>query len=279
MIVLIWIKNEYIYKIGKSNMNICYWNIHKNNETQNNQFDEFLLKMLVDKSVDLFCVSEFDAFNEKVILDNDYELVDKANCDKVKCYKKRGTQFVQTRIDDRYAIIEDKSKKILIVCLHAYDAFNYGDDKRLLCMQDIKMNVNEIVKNEPDTSVFIIGDFNCMPYDTPVINEDVFNCVLYRDLLYTRAGSNERYYNPMLLLLSETEKIYGSYYNDSIRNKNLRWYLLDQLMVNKNADKIINYDSIEIIAEIQKNSLLKNNKPDSVNYSDHLPLFFEIKED
>lgn len=260
-------------------MNICYWNIHKNHETQNDEFNGFLLNMLIDKSVDLFCVSEFDKFNERILLENNYELVDQVNCEKVKCYKKSGTQFLQTRIDDRYAIIEYKSKKILIVFLHSYDAINYEDSKRLLCMQDIKMEVDVVIKETADTSVFIIGDFNCMPYDDPVVNEDVFNCVLYRDLLHTRAGSNERYYDPMLLLLSEEEKIYGSYYNDNIHKKNLRWYLLDQIMVNKNADKIIDYDSIKFITQIQGISLLKNNKPDSINYSDHLPLFFEIKEE
>lgn len=41
-------------------MNICYWNIHKNHETQNDEFNKFVLKMLIDKSIDLFCVSGFD---------------------------------------------------------------------------------------------------------------------------------------------------------------------------------------------------------------------------
>lgn len=94
----------------------------------------------------------------------------------------------------------------------------------------------------------------------------------------TRDGSKERYYNPMLLLLSEDNKVYGSYYNDSVKQKNLRWYLLDQIIVNKNADKIMDYKSIKFITKVKDKSLLKNNKPNSKVYSDHLPLYFKIKE-
>lgn len=260
-------------------MNVCYWNINKDNKTQNEEFNKILLNMLLENSIDLLCVSEFNKFNETIVLDNDYELVDEAYCEKVKCYKKKGADFIQIRIDDRYAIVESKSKKILIVCLHAYDAINYSESKRLICMESIKMEIDDILKNDKDTNVFVLGDFNCMPYDDSIVNEDVFNCVLYRDLLNTRKDAKERYYNPMLLLLSEKEKNYGSFYSDSIKDKNLRWYLPDQIILNKNADKIINYESIKIITEVHGVSLLKNNKPDSDNYSDHLPLFFEIKED
>ena len=259
-------------------MNICYWNIHKNSESQNEKFDIFLLSLLSEKSVDLFCISEFDKFNEKVLLDNNYELVDKVNCEKVKCYKKNGSDFIQTRIADRYVFIESKYKKILIVCLHSYDAIHYSDDKRLLCMEEIKREIDGVLKKDEKISVFVLGDFNCMPYDHTIVNEDIFNCVLYRDLLHTREDAKERYYNPMLLLLSEKEKNYGSFYSDSIKDKNLRWYLLDQVILNKNADEIINYDSIKIITKVCGIDLLKNNKPDSINYSDHLPLLFEIKE-
>ena len=260
-------------------MNICYWNIHKNSEKQNDEFNTCLIDLLTENSVDLLCVSEFDKFDEKIILDNNYELVDEINCDKVKCYKKCNLEVTQIRIDDRYAIIEYKKKKILIVCLHSYDAINYDEKKRLHCMESIKMEIDNYINHNGATNVFILGDFNCMPYDDSVIDEDVFNCVLYRNLLFTREDAKERYYNPMLLLLSEKNKIYGSFYSDNIKQRNLRWYLLDQVMLNKNADKIINYDSIKIIDKIKSVSLLKNNKPNSSIYSDHLPLYFEIQED
>ena len=260
-------------------MNICYWNIHKNSEVPNDEFNKCLVDLLIEKSIDLFCISEFDKFNEEIILENDYELVDVLNSDKVKCFKKCGLAFTQIRIDDRYAIIEYKRRKLLFVCLHSYDAINYDEFKRLHCMESIKMEIDDYIKNNGETNVFILGDFNCMPYDASIIDEDVFNCVLYRDLLYTRVGAKERYYNPMLLLLSEEQKIYGTFYSDHIQQRNLRWYLLDQVMINRNADKIMNYDSIKIIDRIKEVNLLKNNKPNTSIYSDHLPLYFEIKEE
>ncbi|MBO4283439.1 MAG: hypothetical protein J5958_02345 [Clostridia bacterium] len=260
-------------------MNICYWNIHKNCEKQNDEFNTRLVELLEERSVDLFCISEFDRFDDNVLLDNDYELVDETNSDKVKCYKKCGLAFTQIRIDDRYAIIEHKNRKLLLVCIHSYDAINYDEYKRLHCMEDIKMEIDDYIKHYGETSVFVLGDFNCMPYDSSIMDEDVFNCVLYRDLLNTRVDAKERYYNPMLLLLSENPRIYGTFYSDHIQQRNLRWYLLDQVMINRNADKIMNYDSIRIIDKVKETSLLKNNKPNTIVYSDHLPLYFEIKED
>lgn len=259
-------------------MNICYWNIHKNGEKQNDEFNACLVELLKEKSVDLFCISEFDRFDDKILSDNNYELVDDLNSDKVKCYKKCGLTFTQIRIDDRYVIIEYKKMKLLLVCIHSYDAINYNESKRLHCMESIKMEIDDYIKHNGETNVFILGDFNCMPYDEPIVDEDVFNCVLYRDLLYTRVGAKERYYNPMLLLLSEKQKIYGTFYSDHVKQRNLRWYLLDQVILNKNADKIMDYDSIKIIDKVKEISLLKSCKPNTSIYSDHLPLYFEIKE-
>ena len=260
-------------------MNICYWNIHKNKSKQSKQFDDFLLEMLTNKSIDLFCISEFDQFEDSILLSNNYELVDEVFCDKVKCYKKSDYDFVQIRIDDRFSIIEHKALNILLVCVHSYDAINYNETKRLHCMEYIKMEIDSYIKRNGQTNVFIFGDFNCMPYDDSIIDEDVFNCVLYKDLLNTRSDAKERYYNPMLLLLSENNKIYGSFYSDNIKNRNLRWYILDQLMVNKHANNILNYNSMQLIKGINDKSLLLNNKPNSSVYSDHLPLFFEIMGD
>lgn len=258
-------------------MNVCYWNIHKEEKKQDYGFDECLLTILVEKSVDLFCISEFKAFDDSAILNNGYEAIENLDCEKVKFYKKRGLSLIDIRIDHRYSIIEFKSKKILFVGVHNYDQIHSGDDDRLLCMNSIKGNIDEYIEKHGETRIFVFGDFNCMPYDISIVSNKIFNCVLYRDLLKTRKNAKERYYNPMLLMLSEKERVYGSFYANNIK-KNLRWYLPDQLIVNGAADKIMNYAKLEIISSQNNVELLKNNKP-NINYSDHLPLFFEIKEE
>lgn len=260
-------------------MNICFWNIHKNKVTQCNEFNECLLEILNEHSVDLFCVSEYDEFDDSVLTSNGYKEVSELDCDKVKCYKKLFNNFTLVRADERFNIIKTKNDKILIVFAHLYDQRNSDDKRRLHCMEKIKEKVDRYVKKNGETAVFIVGDFNCMPYDDPLIDEEIFNCVLFRDLLNTRKDAQERYYNPMLLLLSESKKNYGSYYSDSAKSKNLRWYLFDQVIVNKNANAVIDYDSIEIISKTKNRTLLKNGKPNVKLYSDHLPLCFKIMED
>lgn len=259
-------------------MNICYWNINKNTARQSDEFNECLLNLLNLRSVDLFCISEFDQFDDDILLNNNYELVDKAYCDKVKFYKKKNLSFTLIRIGDRYAFVEYKENHLLFVCLHAYDARNHKENKRLICMEEIKREIDNYISENGETRVLIFGDFNCMPYADSIVNFDVLNCVLFRDLLDTKKGAKERYYNPMLLIMSEKEKIYGSIYVDSTPD-NLMWYLLDQVIVNKESDKIMNYESIELIRNVNGKTLLKNSKPNKKLYSDHLPLYFEINEE
>lgn len=259
-------------------MNICYWNIHKNDNVQSRSFDNCLLNLLQSRSIDMLCVSEFDKFDDSILLKNNYKLVDEANCDKVKCYKKNGLNLIQNRIGDRYAFIEYKERNILFVCVHMWDSMNYDEDKRIAEMIEIKREIDDYIKSKGQTKIFLLGDFNCMPYSKSITSSDILNCVLFRSLLKTRKNAKERYYNPMLLKLSERGKIYGSYYSSGTRC-NLKWYVLDQVIVNKNSDKIIRYKTIELIKKVKNINLMKNNKPNSDLYSDHLPLYFEIKED
>lgn len=258
-------------------MNICYWNIQKNTIEPSDAFNSCVRDLLNEYSIDIFCVSEFEKLDDTILLESNYELVDKVDCAKVKCYKKAGLDIVQIRVADRYVFLEYKAKNVLFVFLHLYDSMHHSDSDRLKCMIEIKREIDGYIVTHSRAKVLMIGDFNCMPYDDPIMNKMVFNCVLFRDLLKTKSKANERYYNPMLLKLSEKEKIYGSYYSDSTM-RNLRWFLLDQVIVNKHSDKIIKYDSIELINKIGSTNLLKNGKPNKKLYSDHLPLYFEIKE-
>ena len=151
-------------------MNVCYWNIHKNNKKQNKKFNDFLVTMLESYSVDLFCISEFNRFNDAILLNNGYELIEYYDYTKTKFYKKAGGDFVLQRIDRRFSTVISKSKKILLTGVHSYDQNNSPESKRLLCMSDIKDLIDEYIDANGETNVIIFGDFNCMPYDDSVVN-------------------------------------------------------------------------------------------------------------
>lgn len=259
-------------------MNICYWNIGKKGKPEDKQFYQAIKKIIDSHSPDLICLSEYEFFDDTFLVKNGYSLVDNVSCDKAKCFQKNGFGLVQIRVGDRYCFVEDGRRNCLFVFLHAYDSRNYNEDRRLLCMSEIKGEIDEHIHDRECVKVFIVGDFNCMPYSNSIMSKDVLNCTLFRGLLETKSNADERYYNPMLLLLSEEKGVYGSFFSDSLPD-NLRWYLLDQVIVNKNADKIIDYDSIRFLTEIGDINILKNGKPNSQLYSDHLPLYFQIKEE
>ena len=258
-------------------MNVCYWNIGKKGKPEDRKFYQVIKSIIDFYSPDLICLSEYEFFDDSCLLENGYSLVDNVTCDKAKCFQKSGLGLVQIRVGDRYCFVENSKRNCLFVFLHAYSSPYYNEYDRTVYMSEIKGEIDEHIKGKEDTKVFIVGDFNCMPYSNSIMSKEVLNCTLFRGLLETKANAHERYYNPMLLLLSEKKGVYGSYFNDSLPD-NLRWYLLDQVIINRNADKIIDYDSIELLTKIGETDLLKNGKPNSHFYSDHLPLYFAIKE-
>ena len=61
---------------------------------------------------------------------------------------------------------------------------------------------------------------------------------------------------------------------------NFFWHAFDQVIIRPNLTDAFDDDSLEIISETKSHNLLRgNSRPNSNKYSDHLPLFFALKED
>ena len=99
-------------------MKICYWNIGKKGLKSDAKFYEVFSSIASNLSLDLICLSEFENFNDGVLLEKGYVPVDNAYCDKVKCYKKTHLNLVQIRIGDRYCFVEYPDINSLFVFLH-----------------------------------------------------------------------------------------------------------------------------------------------------------------
>ena len=141
-------------------------------------------------------------------------------------------------------------------------------------------DIGTLEKENKSEKTIIVGDFNANPFDPEMVNQSGLNAVLYKDLIIRKetdmfdGHKYKRFYNPMLTILSEEEKIYGSHYCDS-GIVTLYWYMYDQVIVRKVLCDSIK--SMQFCKNIDGISLVtKLGNPDK-NISDHLPLIVEVQ--
>lgn len=89
------------------------------------------------------------------------------------------------------------------------------------------------------------------------------------------------FYNPSWKLYSGSDGVNGTYYYDaSGKMINYFWHLYDQILVSCEMVDYFCDASLRIITKIKENSLLgKFDEPNKELYSDHLPIFFSVKEE
>lgn len=134
-------------------------------------------------------------------------------------------------------------------------------------------------------NTILLGDFNTNPFETNMLNANVLHAIPYKEEINNSSrvvSGNEydKFYSPMWKLLGKSSPPYGTYYYNTSKITNYYWNLFDQVIIRPVVLKAFNEESLEIITKTKKQNLLdKNNRPDKEQYSDHLPLFFSIREE
>ena len=123
----------------------------------------------------------------------------------------------------------------------------------------IRNDIEHVEEKLGHRNSFVVGDFNVNPFENACINADCFHALPDR----REAGKGYRtvegvsfttFYNPM-------------------------WNIYDQVILRPDLTECFVFDSLKIIDHMKGNSILnKNGKPDR-KISDHLPIYFEIREE
>lgn len=128
----------------------------------------------------------------------------------------------------------------------------------------------------------VVGDFNLHPFSTGIIGAYGFNATLspVKAKGISRKIDGDKklfYYNPMWKSMGDNETVQGTYYTDSDENdKSFYWYTFDQILLRPFLIEQFKMNELKIINNVNGNTLIKNYKIDKQNYSDHLPIKFEI---
>jgi hypothetical protein len=86
------------------------------------------------------------------------------------------------------------------------------------------------------------------------------------------------FYNPMWSHLGDAKTdTAGSYYYDRAEHVNYFWNMFDQVLIRPELAERFDADKLRIITSVGARSLVwPNGRPDAKNYSDHLPIVFEL---
>lgn len=145
--------------------------------------------------------------------------------------------------------------------------------------------IEENIYEENERCSFVVGDFNLQPYSYGIAGVNAFNATMSMDKAKTisRKVNGEQclfYYNPMWQLIGKRGNAPGSYYSENDQqSKSMYWYSFDEVLLRPSLIDRFEWTYFDYITEINKINLLKNGKIDKKDYSDHLPLKFEIMEE
>lgn len=133
-----------------------------------------------------------------------------------------------------------------------------------------------------NNNTIVVGDLNVNPFDEIVVLNDGFHAIAARSVAVKggRKVGPEYYpffYNPTWRFLGDTDdKPPGTFFRDKNDTLSYFWHLYDQVLIRPSLLDYWNEDSFSILTGDGEYSFLQNDKPDTSNFSDHLPLLFRL---
>lgn len=272
-------------------MNFLYWNIHK----RSNFFDA-IVELVCENSIDILMLSEFPEQKFEPILEVQlkgrrakYHLVQQLQPNKVTIYSSLDENAIRDAYDSSRLTIKKLHSVVLdadinLAICHFYDAFNTNSNNQSELVEDLREQIEKFEADKSCVKTILCGDLNMNPFDEGIIKARGLNAVMNKDIarMGQRKVNNKEYsffYNPMWGFLGDTGKgeVSGTYYYNPSKPIQYYWHVLDQVLIRPSL--LDNFDSskVAIITKTTSFNLLTNKGLiDDVNYSDHLPIMFNL---
>lgn len=178
----------------------------------------------------------------------------------------------------------------LIFAVHLLSPLFKEEQARNDIVAELSRDIEKIEKDQlgEQACSIVVGDFNLQPYAHGMISKQGLNATMNRDRALNggrnqvskdKLGRSIRkfYYNPMWSIMGADKVVQGTYYSikDS-KDESVYWYTWDQVLIRPELISHFPMKELQVITSIEETTLLKNSIINSKEFSDHLPLIFEI---
>lgn len=280
-------------------INILFWNAKASKKTlsdgskEKERIENNLINLIIERKCDIVVLAEYDfdlnALCNKVSLHNrDFKIAAIAKDTRVKLIVDTKFELELLRDSAYYFIYNLKCAtfEFLLSGVHLQSNLHASNDDREVVAGDLISNIQESEDLVKHKNVIIVGDFNADPFEDVMVKGNMIHAIPFADIVIKKQSrkvygkKRQMFYNPMWNLLGDLNFPYGTFYYDAGGSKNFYHNIFDQAVFSGNMARRLERKNIKIIDSINDCSILDSKgNPNKELFSDHLPIFFQIKEE
>lgn len=270
-------------------INIAFWNLHKNEKIVS-----ILEEFIVEYDCDIVVLAESDGIdlgnfcNLLSLKGKDFFEIPQISCHRISVIAEKSFKDISIIRDGKYHTIMNIkffSKEFLLTALHLRSKLHSSEKEQSASARNIIAHIEDSEKEVQHKNTIIVGDFNANPFESVCIDADCFHGIpnaqiSKKNKRTVESKEYEMFYNPMWNFFGDKTVPSGTYHYNNSQIQNYYWNIFDQVMFRPQMLKHVDLNSLKIITNVGDNSLLnRNGIPNKEKYSDHLPIFFILKED
>ena len=209
------------------------------------------------------------------------------NDSRIQIYTRIGEQNIQEMLAFPYATVRElnrpDSPSILLSVVHLPSKlWEHSEDQMVVCTE-LSRQLRRVESFVGHQRMIVVGDFNVNPFEAAMLSPTSLNAEPSRLVAERRTRNINGYpypffYNPMWNFFGDaTDGVGGTYFYNGSKRMRISWNIFDQVLVRPDLLPFFDFSALGILTGDGERSFLKHNGvPDKANFSDHLPLLFQL---